>query len=264
MASGLTVQPACYRFRTNHASCGLRQSPGPGAGPARPRRRGRTFWLATAHAYFGVLRAKAVLKVAQQTVSARQIVSDQVTALLKSQLKSQLDVSFANVNLADARLLLSQAQNDRQIGRSKARRSDRLTLRTGFSLSEEAMPDPLPDHVDSLVQQALPGSARIQGPSTGTERRRELCQSRTCTLLSDISVAGALVRASGEVPSRVRHGAYRSESEYSCFIWRVVPRAEDRSRSEGKAAAEHVNDIAILITRDVRVAYLNAVTVPSV
>src|ERR1700690_1697659 len=33
--------------------------------------------IATARAYFGVLRAQAVLKVAEQTVTARQLVSDQ-------------------------------------------------------------------------------------------------------------------------------------------------------------------------------------------
>ena len=70
--------------------------------------------LVTSRAYFGVLRATAVLQVAQQTVAARQLVSDQVTALEANRLKSLLDVSFANVNLADAKLLLVQAQNDLQ------------------------------------------------------------------------------------------------------------------------------------------------------
>src|ERR1700681_4271175 len=37
--------------------------------------------VATSRAYFGVLRAQAVLKVAQETVSARQLVADQVTTL---------------------------------------------------------------------------------------------------------------------------------------------------------------------------------------
>ena len=38
-------------------------------------------------AYFGVLRAEAVLKVAQETVKARQILADQVTTLEKNKLK---------------------------------------------------------------------------------------------------------------------------------------------------------------------------------
>ena len=62
-------------------------------------------------AYYGVLRAQAVLKVAEETVKNRQLVSDQITELQKNKLKSGLDVSFANVDLAQAQLLLIQAQN---------------------------------------------------------------------------------------------------------------------------------------------------------
>src|ERR1035437_608688 len=70
--------------------------------------------LAVNQAYFGALRAEAVLKVAQQTVSARQLVADQISVLARSNLKSTLDVSFANVNLSDARLLLASARSDTQ------------------------------------------------------------------------------------------------------------------------------------------------------
>ncbi|MFI5105615.1 MAG: TolC family protein, partial [Terriglobales bacterium] len=65
-------------------------------------------------AYFGVLKAQAVLQVAQETVKDRQLVSDQITAMAKNLLKSDLDVSFANVGLSQAQLLLIQAQNDVQ------------------------------------------------------------------------------------------------------------------------------------------------------
>ena len=65
-------------------------------------------------AYFNALKAQAVLQVAQETVKDRQLVSDQVTEMQKNKLKSGLDVSFANVDLAQAQLLLVQAQNDLQ------------------------------------------------------------------------------------------------------------------------------------------------------
>ena len=65
-------------------------------------------------AYFNALKAQAVLHVADETVKDRQLVSDQVTEMEKNKLKSGLDVSFANVDLAQAQLLLVQAQNDLQ------------------------------------------------------------------------------------------------------------------------------------------------------
>src|SRR5271169_6473210 len=68
--------------------------------------------LAVDQAFYNSLQTQAVLTVAQQTVKDRQTVSDQVGALFKSKLKSELDFSFANVNLAQAKLLLLDAQNN--------------------------------------------------------------------------------------------------------------------------------------------------------
>ena len=91
-------------------------------------------------AYFGVLKAQAVLQVAEETVKARQLVADQISALAKSSLKSGLDVSFANVDLAQAQLLLIQAQNDLQA--SYAQLSDALGYadQRTFQLADEPSP----------------------------------------------------------------------------------------------------------------------------
>ena len=70
--------------------------------------------LAVDQAFYNALQALAEQKVAEQTVSARQLVSDQITTLFQNKLRSQLDVSFANANLAQAKLLLLDAQNNYQ------------------------------------------------------------------------------------------------------------------------------------------------------
>ncbi|MBO0723781.1 MAG: TolC family protein, partial [Blastocatellia bacterium] len=63
-------------------------------------------------AYFTAQRDQALLKVAEQTVAARQVVVEQVEALARNGVRSGLDVSIANYNLAEAKLLLSRSQND--------------------------------------------------------------------------------------------------------------------------------------------------------
>ncbi len=50
--------------------------------------------------------------MAEQTVASRQLLADQVSALTKSKLKSDLDLSFANVSLAQAKLLYLDALNN--------------------------------------------------------------------------------------------------------------------------------------------------------
>ncbi|HLJ90160.1 MAG TPA: TolC family protein, partial [Candidatus Angelobacter sp.] len=66
--------------------------------------------LAVDQAFYSALSAQELVKVAQSTVDARQVTADQVQALTKARLKSELDLSFANVNLAQAKLLLVDAQ----------------------------------------------------------------------------------------------------------------------------------------------------------
>ncbi|HXJ96574.1 MAG TPA: TolC family protein [Terriglobia bacterium] len=111
--------------------------------------------LAVNQAFFEVLRAQALLKVAQQTVNERQVVADQVTALVNNKLKSNLDQSFAEVNLAQAKLLLITAQNN--IGKSLAQLNRALGSDTqqAYTVQEEALPAAPPTAADPLVTQAM-------------------------------------------------------------------------------------------------------------
>src|ERR1039457_7525447 len=70
--------------------------------------------LAVDGAFFSALQAQSVTRVAEQTVAARQLFLDQVSALATNKIRSALDVSIARVNVEDGRLLLSKAQNDLQ------------------------------------------------------------------------------------------------------------------------------------------------------
>ena len=72
--------------------------------------------LRTDAAYLAALRSRSLLAVARETVSTRQVAVDLVSELFKNKLKSSLDLSFAQVNLADAELLLSTSQNELFVG----------------------------------------------------------------------------------------------------------------------------------------------------
>ena len=64
--------------------------------------------LAVDQAFYNALQANAELQVAQQTVKARQDVSDQITALFNNKLKSQVDVSFADANLVAGQVAVAR------------------------------------------------------------------------------------------------------------------------------------------------------------
>jgi outer membrane protein len=70
--------------------------------------------LAADRAFYNALETRELVKVAQQTVDARQVLVDKVQALTDAKLKSDLDLSFTKVDLARAKLLLLEAQNNHQ------------------------------------------------------------------------------------------------------------------------------------------------------
>jgi len=68
--------------------------------------------VATDQAFYNALQAQALLQVAQQNVDTRQTTDNQIGSLTRSKLKSTLDLSFADVNLSQAKLLLLDARNN--------------------------------------------------------------------------------------------------------------------------------------------------------
>jgi outer membrane protein len=70
--------------------------------------------LAVDQAFYNTLETRDLVKVAEETVKARQTLVDRVGALTQAKLRSDLDLSFANVDLSRAKLLLLESQNNYQ------------------------------------------------------------------------------------------------------------------------------------------------------
>jgi outer membrane protein len=111
--------------------------------------------LAVNQAYYEVLLSGQLVKVAQQTVSTRQAVVDQVSELTKNKLKSQVDLSFAQVNLSDAKLMLLRA-NDRLAGAYAALGQALGTQQfVRYQLADQPMPPEAPKDVAQLIREAF-------------------------------------------------------------------------------------------------------------
>jgi len=118
--------------------------------------------LAVDQAFYGALQAHAVLLVARQTVGARQTVADQVGALFKSKLKSQLDFSFANVNLAQAQLLVLDAENNENAALATLSMILGYRDAQNFRLIDDTSPmNPASSNLQDLVAQALAARPEI-------------------------------------------------------------------------------------------------------
>ena len=217
--------------------------------------------LETSRAYFGLLRAQAVMKVADQTVTNRQTVVDQVTALAESKLKSTLDVSLANVNLADAKLLQVQAQNDVKAAEANLAAALGLPNQAGFTLSDEPMPSPLPDRVDPLLQQAIqdrPELKSLRLEQSSDERFAKAEHDLYYPSLGVIGTAGFVPSAYAAVPGR--YGALGVNVTIPIFNGGLFKARQAEAELKARATTQDINDLQNRVLRDVRVAWLNATT----
>jgi len=112
--------------------------------------------LAVDHAFYGALQTQALVQVAEQTVQARQALADKVSALTKAKLKSDLDLSFANVDLSRAKLQLLEARNNAESAMAELSAILGYPDAQSFKLNEEPREMQTPERdAAPLIQEAL-------------------------------------------------------------------------------------------------------------
>jgi len=112
--------------------------------------------LAVDQSFYNVLETKALVVVAQQTVDSRQLFVDKIKALTDAKLKSDLDLSFAKVDLARGKLLLLEARNNYQASLAALSAILGYPEQQNFQLVEEQATISAPAlDVSPLIQQAL-------------------------------------------------------------------------------------------------------------
>jgi outer membrane protein len=217
--------------------------------------------LDTDQAYFDVLRAEAVLQVAKQTVAARQVVSDQVTALAQSKLKSELDVSFANVNLSQAKLLLTTAQNGLDAAFARLAAALGYSTPQKFQLAEEPMPGPPPAEFDTLVQTAIDNRPELASLRAGQDAARSFAAAEKDLVRPTISAVGAV----GLIPAHVKelddeYAAAGVNVRIPIFNGGLFSARRREADFAAAVAGEKLKAEQLRIARDLRVAWLNAQT----
>jgi len=216
--------------------------------------------LAADQAFYNALQANAELKVADQTVSARQLVSDQITTLFNNKLKSQLDVSFANANVSQAKLLLLDAQNNYQAALSVLSEILGSSSQQQFDLVDpETQLNPPSDAVAQLVDLAFSNRPEIAAQDYEYQAAQHFQKAERDLLLPDIRVLGTV----GSVPT----GAPQLESWYGAvgvninipiFNGFLYPARSREAVFRAQASREQSRELRDRIANDVRTSWLNA------
>ncbi len=225
--------------------------------------------LAVDTAFYNALQAQAVLTVAEQTVSERQTVTNQVGALFKSKLKSELDYSFASVNLAQAQLLLLDAEGNKDATLATLSMVLGYPAAQSFQLIEDASPiAPPPGNVNDLIATAFSTRPEILSLQFQYQSARKFQTAERDLLLPTISAVGAVgdtpVGNPAVAPSPNAldntYAAVGANVQIPLFNGFLDTARAHEAKLKAQATEERLLDLRNVISRDVRASWLNANT----
>lgn len=222
--------------------------------------------LQVAQAYFNVLRAQQTIKVAQQTVAARQTVVDQITTLAKNNLRSQLDVTFVDVNLAQAKLLLIQAQDQQQEAFAELTRALGAQQNATYALNDEPLPPSPPADPEPLIDQAFRArpeleALRLEREAAGRFERAE--HDLKLPTVSLVGVGGYIPYIEQITLPRVIPNEYAGAAvdvHIPVFNGHLFTARQEEAHYRTLEADQRLRDEEQRIARDVRTAWANAST----
>jgi len=210
-------------------------------------------------AYFSAQAAQSVLKTAQAVLDFRQVTLRQLSALAQSQLRSTLDVQFAQVMDSEAELAVVRAQSTVQRAQAQLAAAMGEEVNTDYILADEPLPaipaaDPAGYISEAIATRPDLKALRLRGDSAMHEARAE----------RDLNfpTVNALA-AGGEVPihdSTIHHeyGAIGVNVNIPIFNGGLYSARSATAKLEASAADKDASLREVEIVRDVRMTWADA------
>ena len=210
--------------------------------------------------YFEVLHAQAVVKVAEQTVGARQLLSDQVSELARNNLRSQLDVSFAAVNVSEARLLLLRAQDSVQQAFAELGRAMGSDQPANYQLADEPLPAGPATTVDQLVVQALGNRPELAGLRFSRDAAYKFADAEKDLSRPTVSVLGVagfvpFINTPSTAPIPPEYEGVAANVSIPVFNGHLFAARREAAVQRAMEADQRLRDEQQRISRDVRLAW---------
>ena len=215
--------------------------------------------LAVDGAFFGAQQAQSVTRVAEQTVSERQSFLDLVSAQATNKLRSELDLSFARVNVDDAKLLLIKAQNDVQAAFAQLVNLMGQREQKTFRLVEQPLPPELSSNVWQFVEQGLKSRPDLLSLRNSQEASLKFARAERALRypnLSAIGSAGVVPIGDSELPQN--YAAAGLSLSMPIYAGGFYSARQQQAELLARAADENLRDLEDNVIRDVRIAWLNA------
>jgi outer membrane protein len=211
-------------------------------------------------AYYGVLGAEAVLRAAQAAQANRHLISRQLSALAQSELRSTLDVNFANVLESEAELAVVRAQSIVAQDRSKLATAMGQPKAVTDTLAEPTSTTAsLPPAAEALQQQALTQRADLNAVQAQQQAAHEVALAEKRLSYPTLNVLGA----AGQVPfhDHTLHDSYAAAGfnlNIPVFNGNLFAARRAEAELESTARQRDVEQVQLQVNEQVRDAWYRA------
>jgi len=221
--------------------------------------------LATDQAFYNALQAQALLQVARQNTSTLSTTQNQVNQMTTNKLKSTLDLSIANVNLSQAKMLELDAENNRDSTMAALDAVLGLDHIVTYDLIGADNPlRPPPADPDQLMQVALQQRPDLQALNLNQQAAVKYSKAERDQKLPTISAMGTAggtpIRPDGTYYLTNWWGGIGVNVNVPIFNGFLFSAQEQEAKLRAQADSEQARDLRDGIVRDVRTAWLAAQT----
>jgi outer membrane protein len=212
--------------------------------------------------FFNAVEAQSVLRVAHQTFDTRQTLLDQITALATNKLRSDLDVSFAQVQLQQARLLVEKSQNDADAAMATLSTALGYSDFHPFQLTEQTATvasSAFTNDVSDLVQTALSRRPELLALRDDRDAAQRLAKAQRDSRLPTVDAIGV----AGDAPWRndsdlkADYAAGGVQLSLPLFAGGYYVAKQREAELKAQADDELLRNIENNVIRDVRIAWLD-------
>jgi outer membrane protein len=216
--------------------------------------------LAVDEAFYNTLETHALLQVAEDTIKTRQTLVDQVQALTDAKLRSDLDLSFSKVDLARAKLLLLESNNNYEASLSTLSAILGYPDRQNFKPVEPEQQVSAPPLLDAtqLIQKAVQLRPEIQAMQNEVIAAEKFGRSEHDLWWPTVNATGVV----GQAPVRDDHipswyggvGVNINIPVFNGFLFNARAKSADL---ETEVKRKKLQDLEDNLARDVRNSWLD-------
>ena len=216
--------------------------------------------LAVDEAFYNTLETHALLQVAEDTIKTRQTLVDQVQALTDAKLRSDLDLSFSKVDLARAKLLLLESNNNYEASLSTLSAILGFPDRQNFKPVEPEQQVSAPPLLDAtqLIQKAVQLRPEIQAMQNEVIAAEKFGRSEHDLWWPTVNATGVV----GQAPVRDDHipswyggvGVNINIPVFNGFLFNARAKSADL---ETEMKRKKLQDLEDNLARDVRNTWLD-------